>query len=352
MRHVKGITMNFKSYQRETVILNPQKNMERGSIPSEIRIDPLTGRSARICHFMALQWQKPDFDQMIQGTEKTCPFCPEHVLKVTPCFPDDILPEGRMIKDDMVLFPNIAPYDSLGAVATMSATHYIPMLDLSSELIKNALGLVMDFFRHVQRIGHPESVYHIVNWNYMPPSGSSLIHPHLQVFASAFAPYLMRLEIESSATYASQNQSNYWEDLVQAEISEGKRYLGKLGRTNWLMAYTPMGVAGDVLAVNEHISSTLELTDADLHDIATGLVYTIRAYEKMGIYSFNMNFFTAASGDDHFRFHLLFSPRTFFNQHLGTPDVGALRNLFNETICMAHPEEIAESIRPEFKNAA
>lgn len=189
--------MQFQAHQRETHMLNPQKDMEPRSIRSEIRTDPLTGRTARICHFMELKWEKPDFDQIVQGTDKFCPFCPDHILKVTPCFPEDVLPQGRMQQDDMVLFPNIAPYDSLSAVATMSSTHYIPTQELTADRIARALKFVMGFFRHLHDSGHPESVYHVVNWNYMPPSGSSLIHPHLQVFASSFAPYLMRLELEN-----------------------------------------------------------------------------------------------------------------------------------------------------------
>jgi galactose-1-phosphate uridylyltransferase len=108
-------------------------------------------------------------------------------------------------------------------------------------------------------------------------------------------------------------------------------------------------VAGDVLAVVDGVRCTLELTDADLLDIATGLTRLMAAYDKMGIFSFNMNFFTGKKGDDFSRFHLLFSPRTFFNQALGTPDVGALRNLFNESMCMAFPEEINDMLKPEFR---
>ena len=115
-----------------------------------------------------------------------------------------------------------------------------------------------------------------------------------------------------------------------------------------MSAFAPMGVAGDVLAVVDGACHTLALTEADFHDIADGLCRVMKAYDAMGIYSFNMNFFTGAAGDDHTRFHLLFSQRTFFNQALGTPDVGALRNLFNETLCMAFPEEINERLRQAF----
>ena len=341
--------MKFESVKKETIMLNPQDNMAERSIPSEIRIDPLTGRTARICHFMKLQWEKPDFEALVKGTESWCPFCADNVLKVTPCFPKTLIPEGRLQKDDMVIFPNIAPYDSIGAVATFGARHYIPMLEFTPERIASAFGFAQEFFRRVDQSGHPESVYHIVNWNYMPPAGSSLIHPHLQVFSSSSAPNLMRQELEASKGYLEKHGSNFWDDLVAAEKQGGKRYLGKIGRTHWMTAFAPMGVAGDVLAVLEDARCTLDLEEQDFKDIASGIAKVIAEYDKMGIYSFNMNFFTGAAGDAHSRFHLLFSPRTFFSQKLGTPDVGALRNLFNETLCMAYPEEINELLKKRFR---
>jgi UDPglucose--hexose-1-phosphate uridylyltransferase len=340
--------MRFEAIERETVILDPKKGMARRSISSEIRKDPLTGRNARICHFMALKWDKPDFEKIVAGTETWCPFCPDRVMEVTPCFPPEILPEGRLISDDMVLFPNIAPYDSLGAVATMGSRHFMPMTEITPERIAKAFRLAMDFFRQIHGLGHPESVYHVINWNYMPASGSSLIHAHLQVFASSVAPNLMREELEAAQVYLRDNGTNYWDDLVRIEEASGERYLGKIGRTTWLTSYAPMGVAGDVLAVVDGVQSTLELADDDLSHLSLGLTKVMAAYDKMGIYNFNMNFFTGAEGDEHARVHLLFSPRTFFNQALGSSDVGALRNLFNETICMAFPEEINGMLKPEF----
>lgn len=340
--------MKFESIKKETVLLNPQEDMAERRIPSEIRVDPLTGRTARICHFMKLQWEKPDFEALVAGTEAWCPFCADKVLKVTPCFPLDLIPEGRLQKNDRVIFPNIAPYDSLGAVATFGARHYIPMTAFEPAQLASTFGFALDFFRRIEAAGHPESVYHIINWNYMPPAGSSLIHPHLQVFSTSSAPNLLRQELEASRHYWNRQGSNFWDDLVAAEKKSGERYLGKIGRTHWLTAFAPMGVVGDVLAVVENTRSTLELNDQDLLDVAAGLVKVMAEYDTMGVYSFNLNFFTGAKTDDHTRFHLLFSPRTFFNQKLGTPDIGALRNLFNETLCMAYPEEINELLKPRF----
>ena len=150
--------MKFEAIKKETVMLNPQKDMAEQRIPSEIRIDPLTGRTARICHFMKLQWEKPDFNALVSGTESWCPFCADKVHVVTPCFPKDLIPEGRLQKDDMVIFPNTAPYDSIGAVATFGARHYIPMTEFTPTLMASAFGFALDFFRRIESTGHPESV--------------------------------------------------------------------------------------------------------------------------------------------------------------------------------------------------
>lgn len=340
--------MKFEIIKKETVMRNPQKDLEERRIKSEIRIDPLTGRSARICHFMKLMWEKPDLEEFAAGTEAWCPFCADRVLEVTPCFPEDLIPEGRMQKGDMVIFPNIAPYDSISALATFGARHYIPMTAFSPAHMAAVFGFALDFFRRVEASGHPEAVYNIINWNYMPPAGSSLIHPHLQVFSTSSPPNLLRQELEASRRYFESRGSIYWDDLVAAEKQNGERYLGQIGRTHWMTAYAPMGVAGDVLTVVEDIPCTLELDERDLLDIAAGLAKVMAEYDKMGIYSFNMNVFTGARTDDHFRFHLLFSPRTFFSQKLGTPDVGALQFLYNETVCLAHPEEIKDALKKGF----
>ena len=158
----------------------------------------------------------------------------------------------------------------------------------------------------------------------------------------------MNAELSASRAYMEKTGRNFWEELANQEEKTQERYLGTLGDTVWLTAFAPMGVAGDVLAIVPGVRATLGLTETHLTDLATGLTKVMAAYDKMGIYSFNMNFFTGAPGDDHTCFHLLFSPRTFFNQALGTPDIGALRNLFNETLCMAYPEEINRMLRPFF----
>ncbi|MEW5909912.1 MAG: hypothetical protein AB1659_08945 [Thermodesulfobacteriota bacterium] len=340
--------MKLQSYRKETVILNPLKDMAPKRIPVEIRVDPLTGRTARICHFMKLLWEKPDLESLVAGTEEKCPFCPDRIMKITPSFPEDLIPDGRITLDDLVLFPNLAPYDQIGAVAVLGSRHYIPMTELEPRRIAKGFALAMKFFKTIHRNNHPESIYHITSWNYMPPAGSSIIHPHLQVFVTSTPPNLLREELKAAKTYFEAHGSNYWDDLAEYEIKTNERYLGTIGRTVWVTPYAPMGVAGDVMGVVQGVRSTLELTDEDLLNLAQGLSKAMAAYDQMGIYSFNVNFFTGALHDEFARFHILFSPRTYFNPALGTPDVAALRNLFNESVCMAFPEEINDMLKKYF----
>lgn len=340
--------MNFKTVTKHSIIVDPRQATQTKSVPVEVRQDPLTGRTSRICHFGRLTWQKPDLDKLVAGTETACPFCPDKVLAATPLFPKDIIPDGRLAREDAVLFPNLAPYDGLGAVATLGRRHFIPMAEIEPLHIRRGFLLAFDFFRRVRELKHPESVYHLISWNYMPPSGSSLIHPHLQVFATSTAPNELRQELTAAEAYLDRLGSNYWDDLVQAERAQGERYLGKTGRISWLAGFAPFGVAGDVIGVAADCRTTLDLSESDLTDLAFGLTRAMAAYDQMGLYSFNVCVFPGAEPDRFARLHVVFSPRIYYNPVLHTPDATALRTLYGESICAVFPEEIAGILRPHF----
>ena len=103
-----------------------------------------------------------------------------------------------------------------------------------------------------------------------------------------------------------------------------------------------------MIATVDSVCSTLELTEDDLLDLATGLAKLMSAYDRMGIYNFNMSFYAASQNDDHARFHLIFSPRIYFNPSIGTPDVASLGRLFGESVCMGFPEEINKMLKTDF----
>ena len=65
--------MNFKTVKKEAIIVDPRHPTQPKSIPVEVREDPLTGRTSRICHFGLLKWAKPDLEKLVAGTETACP---------------------------------------------------------------------------------------------------------------------------------------------------------------------------------------------------------------------------------------------------------------------------------------
>jgi hypothetical protein len=85
--------------------------------------------------------------------------------------------------------------------------------------------------------------------------------------------------------------------------------------------------------------------------ITRGLAAAMAGYDKLGIYNFNVCFFPGREQDRFARLHLVFSPRIYYNPVLATPDTTALRTLYNESICVGFPEDIAAMIRPEFQTA-
>jgi UDPglucose--hexose-1-phosphate uridylyltransferase len=170
----------------------------------------------------------------------------------------------------------------------------------------------------------------------------------LQAFVTSFAPNLLREKLQAAKTYMAGKKTNYWDDLVRAEIKNRDRFLGKIGRTTWLSVFAPLGSVGDVIATVDSLRSTLELSEDDLLDLATSLTKLMAAYDRMGIYNFNMSFYAGSKNDDHARLHLIFSPRIYFNPSIGTPDVSSLGRLFGESVCMGFPEEISKLLRSQY----
>ncbi len=64
----------------------------------------------------------------------------------------------------------------------------------------------------------PQVEYLYVNWNYMPQSGPSLIHPHLQVNCGYNPTNYHRMQIEGCKKYLLENNSNFSQDSVSNNV--------------------------------------------------------------------------------------------------------------------------------------
>ena len=143
------------------------------------RRDPLTGASARILTGVKLQPEtRPDLTELT-AKPAFCPFDREHLEKATVPFPAELTAEGRIRVGRAVVVPNIMAYATHSAVGIYdSGRHFLDLDELTPPLVGDALAAMLRHARAVRRLD-PAAAWSSVNANYLPPSGSSLVHPHL-----------------------------------------------------------------------------------------------------------------------------------------------------------------------------
>ena len=126
---------------------------------------------ARGCTF-CIYWDqtgKVRIDQSLYlpSNAEGCPFCHDAVLTVTPTFPDG----NRIIRGESVTFPNLFPFGEGHVVTVMTREHAV--VAFSRQQVVDALLSQIEALRTVN--GYPS-----INWNFLPSSGASLVHPHMQ----------------------------------------------------------------------------------------------------------------------------------------------------------------------------
>lgn len=118
--------IQFARRQKLARYLDPRADYQEITIACEVRRDPLTGRSGRVAHGLGFTIRPLDAAPFIATSQLSCPFCPERIFTITPKFPSEIVPEGRLQRGEAVIFPNLVPYDEHSAVTVISQEHYVP----------------------------------------------------------------------------------------------------------------------------------------------------------------------------------------------------------------------------------
>ncbi len=316
-------------------------------VPLELRTDPLTGRTCRIVPFSLDRIIRPDLDALVKRSrELTCPFCPPRLEQVTPKFPPQIVPEGDIRVGRAFGFPNTGPYDVYGAVVVISEEHFISLRAFTVETVRDALLAAQSHLRSVAR-ADPAARYHFIGWNYMPPSGGSLVHPHLQSNAGYFPTDYQKQVLEAAAAYYREKGTGFFSDLVAAEKRAGERYVGRTGGVEWLTAFTPRGRLSDVLAVFPEKISVIDLSRQDIEDFSAGLTKVFAYIDELDLVSFNMS--TYSGLDEGLRAHARITPRgSLLYSPIETSDQFYYQVLQDENICILPPEVACQRLRKHF----
>jgi UDPglucose--hexose-1-phosphate uridylyltransferase len=316
----------------------------------ELRFDPLTGRTCRLVPYSTERIIRPDLAALEKRSrELTCPFCPPLVERITPRFPLDLFPGGVIRQGKAVAFPNIDPYDVYGVVVVVSDEHFIPLDRLDAATVLDALTAAYIYIKTVQTVDS-EARYGFIAWNYMPPAGGSLVHPHLQCNAGYYATNFQREILEASEKYHRDKGTNYWSDLVAQEKRMGERWVKETGGVAWLTGFAPRGRLSDIIAVFPDKASITELTEKDLSDFVEGLLKVFRYIDGLNLISFNMSTYSG-SAEDRSWAHARITPRgLLLYSPIETSDQFYYQILQDETICILPPEVAATGLRKLFSN--
>ena len=336
-------------FQREIKrgrFLDPRNEFKETTVDSEIRTDPLTGATGRICHFAFSSGPPGDLDAILEKSLEFCPFCPDKVRDITPRFPADMIPEGRLDHGQAVLFPNLFPYDDLSAISVISEGHFHPMDDIPEAVIADGLSVAREFYRRVEDGGMaaPDS-YGIVTWNYMPPSGGSQIHPHMQVIHTSNPGNGPRRLLAAAGEWLERHGDPYVEALIEEEQRRGERWIGGGQRVAWLVPFVPTAVLGDCIGVFRGRATIGELTDDDIAEFATGLRRILKGFAEKGLWSFNLVFIPDHGPNGRHWLTARLVPRLYINPALHVTDVAYMQLVLSERFAMTYPEDIATHLR-------
>jgi galactose-1-phosphate uridylyltransferase len=330
-------------FRRESIrarILDPRGGHRPVSLPLEVRWDPLTGHSSRLLPGAGLLPTPPvDLDPLAETTRKGCPFCSDRIEGATPTFPEEIAPEGRFRKGDAVLFPNLLPYAKYSSVAVYSpALHSIPLSELSPRLVADNLAVQVEFDRTVMRVD-PQARWASINANYLPPSGSSVFHPHTQGAVNPIPTNAQRLLADVPA--------ERFGEYLDAERRERVRYLGSTGEVEWVTAFAPIGPA-EIRAFVPGVASPAELSDHLTQELAFGISTAMGLYAELGFNSYNLAVYGAPAGTSGYPLNLRIVRRANV-EDLYRSDVTWLERLHWEAAVDIMPEELAEQAGARFR---
>ncbi|MCC6211858.1 MAG: methylmalonyl Co-A mutase-associated GTPase MeaB [Burkholderiales bacterium] len=339
--------VEYRVRRKSARIHDPRRDFALVEIESEVREDPLTGETARICHFAVPPRQVPDLAPLAEGTRAGCPFCPERVEAITPRYPDALVPGGRMARGEALLVPNLFPYDDVSAIVVMQRAHFAPMQALDAAVIADSLKLARDFIARAAATMAGREAWGIVTWNYMPPSGASQVHPHMQVVVTDTPGNALRRELEAETRFLERRGVPWPRALLDAERAAGERLVLEQGRVTWWTPFCPVGMLGDAQALLAERATLGECSDADLETFAQSLARLAAAYARLGQWSFNLTLFPDAEGERSGRHWLgaRLLPRFYLHPQLHNSDVAYLQLLLGEKFGMVRPEAHAAALR-------
>jgi len=347
--------IEFDKHIQNSTIHNPMMDKQLDTQTLEIRKDPLTGAQSvfnpRLEDKVSMFYEKSDtalIEKLAETSRANCFLCGDTWKEITPTYPKDLIPEGRIQVGKAVLFPNIFPMAQIHAVIRVGDKHYVPLSEFDLQTVEDAFETSLELARKLTAAGMNVR-YLTVNGNYLGPAGASIAHPHFQVVGGDVPFTYLEKIISLSRQYFQKHGTCYWSDLVDLEKEKEERYIGTTGSVEWLAFFSPSGT-NEVFGVMPKRDQFLGLDGNDVSGVARGLVNVLSGYAEMGISTFNFSVYSGPLGerDDSFRCFIRIISRQNVYENYRTDDYFLQKLLDNELI-LTPPEILAKNLHPHFK---
>jgi UDPglucose--hexose-1-phosphate uridylyltransferase len=343
--------IRFKKFQETAILRNPLKDFELEIQPIEYRVDPISGLASTFhtrptSSPVVFKTDEAVTEKLARETQENCLFCPDKVRTVTPKFPAELIPDGRLTRGEATMFPNLFAQKGHSAVIALTKKHFLKLNEFQAEILYDALKLADIYLRRAYEVDGIK--YAEIGENYLYPSGSSVPHPHIQALASYWPYYLIKLYMEKAKKHYQKYSGNYWDELVKKEKRLKERYLGSLGSTEWFVPFAPSR-HDEVHFVVRDKSNFLEFDDSDWRNLADGLSRVLKAYHDTGLSCFNFAMYSSPLGQN---LDYLWAGGKIVSrssvQTYPTSDVWYGPNILLYGFITMPPEEVAKTIRPYF----
>ncbi|MEW6141552.1 MAG: hypothetical protein AB1597_00135 [Chloroflexota bacterium] len=339
------MSIEFKRTLTPSRWLNPASNPPEQTVEVEWRTDPLTGDVGMVPGMRTIKLEEPDFPTMVaKSLERPCPFCPENIEASASRFPHDFIPEGRIRVSDCLLFPNIVPWVPDSAVAVFGPKHFDKHLDFDETALLNGFLACQEYLKRLADY-HPESQYHFLGMNYLPPACSSQLHPHVQVFASASPLTQHGRLLSASESYYNAHGRAYWADYISEEKRLNERYAGMIGNTEWFASFVSRSWMMDVTTVFPGKTTITGLSASDFGDFCRGLKRVFKYMASQNYFSFNLAVYSGLPESRGFWCHARLVQRATFGL-LEQSDISVYQMLQSSYTMLRRPEDVARELRP------
>ncbi|MEW6375124.1 MAG: hypothetical protein AB1502_04955 [Thermodesulfobacteriota bacterium] len=335
--------IKFERFHLQSDLRSPLKGFETISVPTEVRIDPLTKRRSRIITWGLPSKDKFDFFQMAEES-KECFFCPENVFSKTPQFLEEIVPEGRICIGRAMGFPNLNPVGTYGSVVVLCPEHFLNLNQFTPENYEEGLSVSIEIIRRTMAYD-PNTRYWQISQNFLLPGGSTILHPHFQVIGDPIPTNEMEWLLDASSSYYQSNGTLYWNDLVRIEQGLEKRFITSMGTVHWFVSFAPIGF-NEVCGTVEGHGSVVSLGKEEIVSLAKGIVSTLKYYDDKNLNSFNFSIYSISGESSHQLLIRIISRTPIQPYYLN--DWTSFEVLQSELTSNITPEELCREIRPYF----